>query len=193
MTGDTVITVVEYVVVALFPLSEIILAIMRRSSIRVAQNPDRGSLRLLWITVSLAVTLAVLAQWIPPGRMGGSEHAHGILALLFLTGGLTLRWAAICTLGRFFTVDVAIHERHAVVQSGPYRFIRHPSYTGLLLAFLGLGVSFSNWLSMLVLMTPITFAVLNRVKKEEHALAAALGHEYIDYCGRTKRFIPGLL
>ena len=64
---------------------------------------------------------------------------------------------------------------------------------GLLLAFVGLGISFGSWLSILALMLPICFAVLNRVRKEEHALIAALGSEYAEYCSRTKRFIPGLL
>ena len=104
-----------------------------------------------------------------------------------------MRWIAILTLGRLFTVDVAIQANHAVVQSGLYRLVRHPSYSGLLLAFLGLGISFGNWMSILVLMVPIFLAVLNRVRKEEHALIAALGSEYVEYCSRTKRFIPGLL
>ncbi len=115
-----------------------------------------------------------------------------VLALVLLLGGLALRWAAILTLDRLFTVDVAIQSDHMVVQNGLYRFIRHPSYTGLLLAFLGVGVYFANWLSMLVLMLPITLVVINRVVKEERTLLAALGADYAAYCARTRRFIPGL-
>jgi protein-S-isoprenylcysteine O-methyltransferase Ste14 len=116
-----------------------------------------------------------------------------LVALGLLVGGLALRWVAILTLGRLFTVDVAIHSDHVVVQTGLYRVLRHPSYTGLLLAFLGLGVSFANWLSILGLLIPITLAVLNRVAKEEQALLSSLGSDYAAYCARTKRFIPGLL
>jgi protein-S-isoprenylcysteine O-methyltransferase Ste14 len=90
-------------------------------------------------------------------------------------------------------VDIAIDSHHPVVRSGLYRFVRHPSYVGLLIAFLGLGVFFANWLSILGLLIPITLAVLNRVAKEEQALLDALGSEYADYCSQTKRFIPGLL
>ena len=106
---------------------------------------------------------------------------------------MVLRWTAVLSLGRLFTVDVAIHSDHTVVHSGLYRFMRHPSYTGLLIAFLGLGVFFRNWLSIFGLLVPITLAVMNRVRHEERALLRALGPEYADYCARTKRFIPWLV
>jgi protein-S-isoprenylcysteine O-methyltransferase len=73
-----------------------------------------------------------------------------------------------------------------------YRYVRHPAYTGMLMAFLGLGASFANWLSLVALMLPITLAGVNRVAKEEQALHAALGPAYADYCARTRRFIPWL-
>jgi protein-S-isoprenylcysteine O-methyltransferase len=180
------------VVVALFPISEIALAFVKRSGGR-AHSEDRGSLRLLWLGIAFGVSLAIAAQWIPSTRLPGPPLMIRVLALALLLGGLALRWAAILALGRLFTVDVAIHSDHVVVQAGLYRLVRHPSYTGLLMAFLGLGVFFANWLSILGLLVPITLAVVNRVVKEEQALLAALGSEYAAYCARTKRFIPGVL
>jgi protein-S-isoprenylcysteine O-methyltransferase Ste14 len=184
---------VIWVVIALFPISEIALAIVKRSGGRAAQSEDRGSMSLLWLSVAFGLGLAIAAQWIASTRLPGPPHMIRLLALGLLLGGLALRWAAILTLGRFFTVDVAIHAGHVVIQAGLYRLVRHPSYTGLLLAFLGLGAFFANWLSILGLLIPITLAVLNRVVKEEHALLTSLGAEYAAYCARTKRFIPGLL
>ncbi len=70
---------------------------------------------------------------------------------------------AILTLGRLFTVNVAIQADHSVVETGLYRFVRHPSYVGLLLTFVGLGVFFANWLSLFGLLVPIALAVLNRM------------------------------
>ena len=110
-----------------------------------------------------------------------------------MRAGWPYSWTAILTLGRLFTVDVAIHSDHAVVEQGLYRFMRHPSYTGLLVAFLGLGVSLANWLSIIALLVPIAAAVLKRVAIEEGALLHSLGPAYAAYCARTKRFIPGLL
>ena len=187
------IQLVLLIVVVLFPVSEVAIAVMKRSGGRAAQGEDRGSMRLLWISVAFGVGLAIAAQWIPSTRLPGSPHLIRLLALGLLLGGLALRWAAILTLGRLFTVDVAIHTGHVVVQAGLYRLVRHPSYTGLLVTFLGLGVYFANWLSILGLLIPVTLAVLNRVVKEEHALLTSLGAEYAAYCARTKRFIPGLL
>jgi protein-S-isoprenylcysteine O-methyltransferase len=193
VAGDVVITLAEHVLVALFPVSEIALALVKRSRVERAQCDDRGSWRVLWLTIGLSVALAIFAMSVPFGRLAGSNRTHGILAVSLLVAGLTVRWVAILTLGRFFTVDVAIQANHAVVRSGVYAWVRHPSYSGPLLAFLGLGVSFENWISILVLLVPICLAVLNRVRKEERALAAALGSEYIEYCASTKRFIPGLI
>ena len=186
------IRLVILVVVALFPVSEIALSLTKRSRGRREQDGDHGSLRLLWLGISLGVGLAIVAQWFPSASLPGPRDMTLVLALVLLLGGLALRWAAILTLGRLFTVDVAIQSDHVVVQNGLYRFIRHPSYTGLLLAFLGVGVYFANWLSMFVLMLPITLVVINRVVKEERTLLAAFGAVYAAYCARTTRFIPGL-
>jgi protein-S-isoprenylcysteine O-methyltransferase len=180
------------VVVVLFPVSEVALAFIRRSRGRSAQSEDRGSMRLLWLSILFGMALAIAAQWIPSTRLSVSPSIARLVALVLLVGGLAVRWVAILTLGRFFTVDVAIQSDHAVVQSGLYRTMRHPSYTGLLIAFLGFGVLFVNWLSMVALLVPITLGVLYRVAREERALLDALGPAYADYCARTKRFVPGL-
>jgi protein-S-isoprenylcysteine O-methyltransferase Ste14 len=180
------------IVVAIFPVSEIALAFVKRSRGLPAQSEDRGSMRLLWLSVVLGLVLAIVFQWVPLARIRVSHSILRVGSLLLLISGLTVRWVAILTLGRLFTVDVAIHSDHAVVQRGLYRLVRHPSYTGLLIAFLGLGVFFANWLSIVGLLLPISLGVLNRVAQEEQALLASLGSAYASYCARTKRFIPGV-
>jgi protein-S-isoprenylcysteine O-methyltransferase Ste14 len=99
---------------------------------------------------------------------------------------------AIITLGRFFTATVTIHSDHRVIRTGLYRRIRHPSYTGLLLAFLGLAIAFSNWLSLIVIFVPITLAILYRIHVEESAMMEGLGQEYADYRRSSKRLVPGV-
>ena len=71
-----------------------------------------------------------------------------------------------------------------------YRYVRHPAYGGLLLIFVGLGLSLDNWLSLLVIMIPIVAAVLYRMHVEENALREILGREYAEYCAVTKRLVP---
>lgn len=180
-------------VVFLFPISEGWLALAGRAKARVVRRADEGSLRFLWLSIAASVTLAAFSPVLVPAAaftMGGT--ARDLLALLLLGGGLALRWVSIVILGRFFTVDVAIHEGHAVVESGPYRYVRHPSYTGILVAFTGLGVYFSNWVGLLVIVIPIGLAFRRRIRTEEAALVQDLGPAYVRYCARTARLIPGL-
>ncbi len=113
-----------------------------------------------------------------------------LLGLLLL--GLLLRWWSIIHLGRFFTVDVVIAADHRVVDSGPYRLIRHPSYTGALLIIAGVALCFGNFVSALVLSIPNVALLMQRVRIEETALSQGLGEPYRAYISRTKRLIPGV-
>ena len=180
------------IVVALFPISEILLAVFKRARAGAAQIEDRGSVRLLWAAIAVGVGAAIACKWVSSTRLVLPAWLYYALALGLILGGLSIRWISILTLGRFFTVNVAIHADHAVVETGVYRHVRHPSYAGLLLAFVGVGVSYANWASLLALLAPITFAVVNRIRTEEQALLQALGPAYAEYSARTKRLVPGL-
>src|SRR2546423_14055212 len=117
-------------------------------------------------------------------------NAVSVAAVALFAAGLVLRWWAIVTLGRFFTVDVTIEKDHELVERGPFRMVRHPSYTGVLLAFVGLGLSLGNWAALLVIFLPIVAAFIHRMNVEENALSDALGSQYTDYMRRTKRLVP---
>jgi protein-S-isoprenylcysteine O-methyltransferase Ste14 len=181
------------VTVIFFPVSEIALAMLKRATPADSDVEDRGSMRLLWVAIACGVGSAIAAQSLRLAPLPGPLRIQRLVALLLMVGGLSIRWAAILTLGRFFTVDIATQAQQPVVQTGAYRFVRHPSYAGLLLSFVGLGVYFANWLSLLMLLVPITAAVVNRIVKEESVLLVTLGTPYAEYCARTKRLIPGLL
>jgi protein-S-isoprenylcysteine O-methyltransferase Ste14 len=113
-----------------------------------------------------------------------------ISGLVLIVVGLVVRWTAIITLRKYFTVDVSIVSDHKLVITGIYRFVRHPAYAGSLLSFLGLGIVLSNWLSLLVVFIPITVVFIYRINVEEKALLAFFGDQYAHYCARTKRLIP---
>ena len=116
----------------------------------------------------------------------------GWVGLTLFAIGILLRWYSIVHLGRFFTVDVSIAGDHKVIDSGPYRLVRHPSYSGALLAFVGYGLCLRNWAALLIVVIPITAAFLWRIHVEERALTETLGDDYRRYASRTERLIPFL-
>ena len=140
--------------------------------------------------LSLATAYAAVSVF-PGAAFASSPQAHAAGVGMF-AAGLILRWYAIIYLGRLFTVNVAISEEHRVVASGPYRFIRHPSYSGALLAFLGFAVCLGNIAALALIMVPVTWVFQHRIRIEEAVLAAALGENYRRYMSHTKRLIPGI-
>ncbi len=173
----------------IFLISEVMLAATKRARLGSASN-DGNSLRMLWIVIGVSIFLGIQTVfWWPIARLP-APAAFSLAGLFLFLLGLTLRWYAIIQLGRFFTVDVAIASDHQLVESGPYRFVRHPSYTGALLAFIGFGLSLHNWVALVVIITPITCAFLYRIRLEERALVAALGERYLAYRRRTKALLP---
>ena len=97
-------------------------------------------------------------------------------------------------LGAFFTTTVAVAPEQTVIEAGPYRRIRHPSYTGFLLCLLGLGLTLTNnWLSLLVIMGCALIGFGYRIQVEEAVLQERLGQPYQAYMRRTKRLIPFVL
>src|SRR5207342_1737570 len=171
-------------------ISESLLTVTRRSRSRTGSKQDRSTLRVVWlvIMVSLAAGIYVAKQWpaaaLPYGRM------FAIAGVVLFVAGLSLRWWAIITLGRFFTVDVTIEKDHELVERGPFRVVRHPSYTGVLMAFMGYALTLHNWAALLVTLLPILAAFIRRMNVEEEALSRALGSRYADYMRRTKRLVP---
>ena len=169
-----------------------------RLSADASRQADRGSLRLLIAIILVSTGLAWAAKRRVP--QASFEALLGLgptaLACIYWAGlalfvaGVGLRWYSMIYLGRLFTFDVAVADDHQVIASGPYRRIRHPSYTGALMAYAGLGLCGGNLLSLLVLVTPIALAFLRRIAVEEAALTSALGSRYADYAGRTKRLVP---
>src|SRR6266850_89446 len=171
-------------------ISELLLTVTRRSRSRTGMKQDRSTLRVVWlvIMVSVAAGVYVAKQW--PAAALPHQRSFVFAGVLLFVAGLFLRWWAIITLGRFFTVDVTIEKDHEVVERGPFRVVRHPSYTGVLLAFVGFALSLRNWAALLIMLLPIFAAFHHRMNVEEDALSKALGSRYADYIRRTKRLVP---
>jgi protein-S-isoprenylcysteine O-methyltransferase len=176
----------------IYVLSEFGLAVKKRAKVAETRDGDRGSLRLLWIVIVTCVTLSFNLAYLLPAASMGAAPALRALGIAIFVMGLMIRWHAIVHLGRFFTVNVAIAADHRLIDTGPYRFVRHPSYTGALMAFLGLALCLANWASLVVMVVPVFLVFLRRMQVEEGALLLALGDQYRDYMNRTKRLIPAV-
>jgi protein-S-isoprenylcysteine O-methyltransferase Ste14 len=192
----------ESVVVHAPPARHVVIAVLLgwgvvELALRLANRGGRRavdpSMLALGAAIAAGATLGFRAAVAPPGWavIGGGWTAV-ITGVLLMVIGIGLRLWAIFTLGRFFKFQVVIQEGHRVVQTGPYRRIRHPSYTGTLIAFLGAGVALGSWLSVLALVLVPLAGFLVRIRVEEAALEDALGEQYRAYAARTRRLVPGV-
>jgi protein-S-isoprenylcysteine O-methyltransferase Ste14 len=115
-----------------------------------------------------------------------------VVGLTIAWAGMLLRWWSVLTLAELFTTRVIVREDQRVVRNGPYGFVRHPSYLGLLVLLLGLGLALGSAASAVVMVTLPTVGVVKRVRVEESALVAELGPRYTDYCEGRARLLPGV-
>jgi protein-S-isoprenylcysteine O-methyltransferase Ste14 len=179
------------VILGLFALGEYAMRVRSHFN-RAGNRAERWS---LFVVVALVVGGMVgaiqVADW-SPLSIGAPRWPLFVFGLVLMAAGVGLRQWAIFVLGRFFTVDVRVHPDHTVVESGPYRWVRHPSYTGLVIFFLGLGLALSNWASLILLAVIPTAGLLVRIRSEERVLLAALGDDYKHYAAGRRRLFPGL-
>jgi protein-S-isoprenylcysteine O-methyltransferase len=173
----------------LYGASEIALTIAKRRGQR-NKAADAGSLGMIWVVVGASIgTAFYLANAFPDGAFPNVAFAR-IAGLAIFIPGAVLRWYAIFYLGRYFTVDVRVAQDQQVIDTGPYRWIRHPSYTGAFMQFFGFALCIGNVWSVLVVMVPMFVVFSYRIRVEERALEQGLGGAYASYRRRTKRLIP---
>ncbi len=138
------------------------------------------------------VAAFVLARRAHVADIDDAHFALYILGLVLLGGGIALRQWAVTVLGRFFTTDVRVRTDQTVVETGPYRWVRHPSYTGLIATFVGIGLALGNWAAVAVLAVLPTIGLLIRIRAEEALLLRELGEPYRRFAAGRARLVPGV-
>jgi protein-S-isoprenylcysteine O-methyltransferase Ste14 len=151
---------------------------------------DKGSRPLIALSMILALVIAFLFAASGIASLPSWSFYVGIGLMI---AGIVLRQWSIAVLGRYFSPTIGIQEGQAVVDRGPYRLVRHPSYTGLLIIYIGLGFVIQSWGAVLVLVAYFAAAFGYRIHVEEAVLTSKLGDEYVAYAKRTKRLIPYVL
>jgi protein-S-isoprenylcysteine O-methyltransferase Ste14 len=172
--------------------SEVLIAIATRTGKGGGKVRDRGSQVILWMVIVISVTACERMRRIMPANMFGGAAWLKTASVVVLVAALAIRWTAVFTLGRSFSANVAIRESQKMMRSGLYRMVRHPSYLGLLMVFVAIGIHSRNWISFVVAIVPTTAALIYRIQVEEQALQEAFAAEYVQYSRVTKRLVPGL-
>lgn len=162
-------------------------ALRRRPEAKVA---DRGTLFALRFFGLVGVAGALIGRRALPSWTIGTQTAAEWIGLGFLWCGFAMRVWSFHTLGRYFTFTVQTSADQPVISTGPYRFVRHPSYAGILLAVVGVGFSFDNWASLVILIVATTCGLIYRITIEERALSEDLGGRYQSYAAGRKRLVP---
>jgi protein-S-isoprenylcysteine O-methyltransferase Ste14 len=183
---------IELFVSAVWLASEIILGRMTHAKADKADNLDKSSLRILWLTIIPSIIIGIFIGLQRFGFITTGSFTISLIGLLLIILGLIIRWIAILTLRSAFTSNVSIQTGQQLMNTGIYSKVRHPSYTGSLLSFLGLGMTFANWLSMIIIFVPIFLAFRYRIIVEEQVLKGFFGDKYDEYCAGTKRLFPGI-
>jgi protein-S-isoprenylcysteine O-methyltransferase Ste14 len=173
----------------LYGFFEVFMNLRQASKIKHTKSSDKNSLWLLYglITVGYALSFSIGAT--KTGRIYYWNTFFAI-GMVLIAVGLMIRVHSILTLKQYFTYSVAKVEDHKIIETGMYKFIRHPGYLGQIIIFIGISTSISNYLSILLMMIPVTLGYLYRIKVEERFMIEQLGEDYLIYQGRTKRIIP---
>ena len=149
---------------------------------------DRSSFLIIQM-VGIATFVAAIAirylNWtITPGYVQ-------YIGLLLIPIGLAIREWAVIKLGRFFSRIVQIEQGHQLITDGPYRWIRHPAYTGMVIIYIGMALALGTWLGGLLTLVLVVGAIMYRIRTEEQVLIETFGKEYQDYIKHTWRLFPG--
>ncbi|WP_445371298.1 methyltransferase family protein [Methylomonas sp. HW2-6] len=170
--------------------AEIGLARRQRAADGEIACDERHSQGRLWLFITLGLVLALLCKQLALLPIPLAYLPRQILALAIFAGGLYLRYTAVIGLGRFFTTHVAILNGHRLIEDGPYRLLRHPAYTGLLMALAAAGLAMGDGLALLSLMLCSGWALAHRIEIEERMLEQQFGDCYRDYRNRRWRLLP---
>lgn len=157
---------------------------------RSGKLAERWSLAVVLIAVIGGFVGGIKLANVSAGQITTGAWPLFIIGLVLMGLGIAVRWWAMIELGRYFTFDVRVQLGQIVVDRGPYRWVRHPSYTGLIVFFIGVGLALSSWLSLAVLFVVPLCGLMARMNAEERALLSSLGEPYRQFCATRPRLFP---
>ena len=152
------------------------------------KSGDRYSFILILVAEYVALGVGIACRYFNFGTLTGLAQ---YLGLAILAGGFFIRAWAMLRLGRFFSRVVEIESGHQLIKDGPYRWFRHPAYTGMVTIFLGLNLALGSWVGALAGLAILLAATYYRIRVEEQVLLEQFGEEYRAYAQQTWMIFPG--
>jgi protein-S-isoprenylcysteine O-methyltransferase Ste14 len=151
---------------------------------------DKGSTRLLSLALVINIALVIIANALNYLQIGIMLDVIGWIGIAVMLCGIALRVWATQMLGRFYTRTLRISEGQRVVQDGPYKYVRHPGYLGVILLWVGAGLATINWIVAVLVTLTFVAAYRYRINAEERMLVTAFGDQYAAYVKHTWRLLP---
>ena len=176
---------------AVWAVFEFVMRVRQRLRAGRPASPDPSAIVLVPCLAAAVIATQVL------GRRGGLPWPGGLVwpvaaGLVLIVAGIGLRAWSIAALGRLFQYRIQIQPGHQVVTRGPYRYVRHPSYTGIVLVLAGIALASDDVWSLVVVAALGGAGLAVRIHAEERQLAQALGGEYERFAAGRKRLVPGV-
>ena len=179
------------VVVAAWVVFELVMNVRqrRRAGGPAARDPT--------VVVLFACIVGAIVAAEQLGRHGLLRWPGGLVwpvaaGIVLIVAGIGLRAWSIATLGRFFQYQIKVQPGHRVVTAGPYRYVRHPSYSGIALVLIGIALACDDVLSLVAVVILGGVGLAVRIRAEERQLTQALGDEYQRFAAERKRLVPGV-
>lgn len=172
-----------------WPLSEVINSIISAKN-SGGKRKDKGSFWVVIIGIFFTIFISFYLRGFGFGFFMNDVLQY--LGIVLMALGIVVREWAIFVLGKGFTVKVHVQEKGKLITRGPYKYVRHPSYTGGFLTIIGLPLAIGTWFGLIVVLMINLITYSYRMNIEEKALVEAYGDEYKNYMKKTKRLIPGI-
>ena len=162
---------------------------LRRQTPGSTTRADQGS---VWFILGGLYILILVAFFLSMDSIGLMPAWVPYVGNVIMAFGIIMRYSAITQLGRYFSSTVQIASDQTIVQTGWYRRVRHPAYTGGWLIAVGLGLSLDTWLGTLIVAVGLFGIYLRRIRVEERALEKHFGSSYSNYRQNTHHMFPGI-
>lgn len=158
---------------------------------REGRSVDHGSRTLVYLTAMAGIGGCFLFAYDLHGAAIAALRSPLFwIGIVLMVAGIAIRHWAVWLLGPLFTTDVRVHRDQKVIETGPYRLVRHPAYSGLLITFMGIGLALGNWAGLAVILLIPVVGLVVRVRVEERALRTAIGAPYERFAATRARLLP---